>query len=125
MQASALPCPATRCEQPSLKTAGHGLTKDQTIDLAERLRHVTWRIWLAWVLVAALDPVFSSILATAANKQIARNAEYGSLIRFGLFAIVVFAFVVPPIMQGLVLRRVLPKLHVWLWFFGIMLSGMA
>ncbi len=81
---------------------------------SERLRQVTWTIFLAWVLVSALIPVFSTIVATALGKPIAPTAEQLALIGFAVLA--------PPIMQGLVLRRVLPKLSVWVWFFCILLS---
>jgi hypothetical protein len=81
---------------------------------SERLRQVTWTIWLAWVLVSALIPVFSTIVATALGKPISPTAEQLGLIGFAVLA--------PPIMQGLVLKRVLPKLSVWVWIFCILLS---
>jgi hypothetical protein len=81
---------------------------------SERLRQVTWTIWLVWVLVSALIPVFSTIVATALGKPISPTAEKLALIGFAALA--------PPIMQALVLKRVLPKLSVWVWFFCILLS---
>ncbi|MDO8401390.1 MAG: hypothetical protein Q7T45_26640 [Bradyrhizobium sp.] len=94
-------------------------------DSSERLRPVTWTIWLAWVLVAALGPVLCSISATAFGKQISRDAEHPTLIAIGLVAIVPLALLAPPIMQGLVLRRIMPKLNVAFWFLGILLSGIV
>src|SRR5215210_1338521 len=92
---------------------------------SERLRPVTWPIWLAWVLVAALVPVFSAISATAFGKQISPNAQHPALMTNGLLAIISFAMLAPPIMQGLVLKRIMPKLSVGFWFFCIVLSGIA
>jgi hypothetical protein len=86
-----------------------------------RLRQVTWTIWLAWVLVSALVPVFSTIVATALGKQISPTAEHRALIMNGLWVLIAFAVLVPPVMQGLVLKRVLPKLSVWVWLFCILL----
>lgn len=94
-------------------------------DSSDRLLPVTWAIWFAWVLVAALNPVLSSISATAFGKQISRDTEHPTLIAVGLVAITVFAWLAPPIMQGFVLRRILPKLSVGFWFLGILLSGIA
>jgi hypothetical protein len=86
-----------------------------------RLRQVTWTIWLAWVLVSALVPVFSTSVATALAKQISPAAEHRVLIMNGLWALIAFAVLAPPVMQGLVLKRVLPKLSVWVWLFCIFL----
>ncbi|WP_426537564.1 hypothetical protein [Bradyrhizobium sp. McL0615] len=87
------------------------------------LRPVTWPIWLAWVLVSALTPVFSTISATAFGKQISLNAEHPALINIGILGVIAFAVLAPPIMQGLVLKRVLLKLSVVFCFFCILLSG--
>jgi hypothetical protein len=87
------------------------------------LRLVTWRIWLAWVLVCALVPVFSTISATAIGKQISRDAEYRPLIATGLLAVVVLATLAPPLMQWIVLRHVLPKLSLLFWFCCVLLSA--
>jgi len=92
---------------------------------SKRLRPVTWPIWLAWVLVSALVPVFSTILATACSKQISRSAPHPELIWNGLLAVIAFAILTPPIMQGLVLKRVMPKLNMGFWCLGILLSGFA
>jgi hypothetical protein len=89
---------------------------------SERLRQVTLTIWLAWVLVSALVPVFSTIVATALAKQISPTAEHRALIMNGLWALIAFAVLAPPIMQGFVLKRVLPKLSVWVWLFCILLA---
>ena len=91
----------------------------------ERLRPVTWPVWLAWVLVAALWSVFSTIAATAVEKQISPDAQPRALIMYGLVALAGLAILAPPIMQGLVLKRVVPKLSVGFWFFCILLSGIA
>jgi hypothetical protein len=87
------------------------------------LRPVTSSIWLAWVLVSALVPVFSTIAATAFGKQISRNAEHPALINIAILGVIAFAVLAPPILQGLVLKRVLPKLSVVFWFCCILLSG--
>ncbi len=92
---------------------------------SDRLRPVTWRIWLAWVLVATLDPILYSISATGFGKQISPNAEYRALITTGLLAVSAFSVLAPPIMQGLVLQRIMPKLNVALWFLGILLTGIV
>jgi hypothetical protein len=94
-------------------------------DFSDRLRPVTWRVWLAWVLVAALDPILSSISATAFGKQISRDAEHPTLIFIGLLAVMAFAVLAPPIMQGLVLKRMTPKLSVPFWFVCVLLAGIA
>ncbi len=127
MQVYALPAPAVAGEarQSIAQRTENGLKQDQTTVPHERLRPLTWPIWLAWVLVAALDPVLSTISATALEKPVTRTAEHPVLITIGLWAIIALAFVAPPIMQGLVLKRVLPKLSVWLWFFGVTLSGIV
>lgn len=91
----------------------------------ERLRPVTWPIWFAWVLVAALVPVFSTISATAFEKQISSHAEHPTLIANGLLAIVILAALAPPIMQGLVLKRIVPNLSVGFWFLCVLVSGIA
>jgi hypothetical protein len=91
----------------------------------ERLRPVTWPVWLAWVLVTALGPVFSTIAATAVEKQVSPNAQPRALIIIGLLALTAFAILAPAIMQGLVLKRIVPKLSVWFWLFCIALSGIA
>jgi hypothetical protein len=90
----------------------------------ERLRPVTWPIWLAWVLVSALVPVFRTISATAFDKQISRSADHRALIANGLLALVAFAILAPPVLQGIVLKRVLPRLSVALWFFCIVVSAL-
>ncbi len=90
---------------------------------AVSLQPVTWPIWFAWVLVSALTPVFSTISATAFDKQISRNAEHPELIANGLLALIAFAMLAPPLMQGIVLKRVLPKLSVAVWFFCVLLSA--
>jgi hypothetical protein len=89
----------------------------------ERLLPVTWPIWIAWVLVAALVPVLSTISATAFGKRISPDAEYPALVTNGLRVLIAFATLAPPIMQGLVLKRLMPKLSVGLWFFCILASG--
>lgn len=91
----------------------------------ERLRPVTWHIWFAWVLVAAFVPVLSSIAATAFGKEISRHAQHRGLIMWGLFAITALAILAPPLMQGLVLKRVFPKLRISFWFLCVLLSGIA
>lgn len=92
---------------------------------SERLRPVTWPVWLAWVLVSALIPVFSTISATAIGKQISSSFERPSLLINGLLALVVFATMAPPIMQGLVLKRITPKLSMTFWLCCILLSAVA
>jgi hypothetical protein len=77
------------------------------------------------VLVAALWPVFSTIAATAVEKDVLPNAQPRALIMAGLLALAGFAILAPPIMQGLVLKRIMPKLSVGFWFFCIVLSGIA
>ncbi|HXO72779.1 MAG TPA: hypothetical protein VN838_27805 [Bradyrhizobium sp.] len=77
------------------------------------------------MLVAALVPVFSTIAATAIEKPVLPNAYPRALIMAGLLALSAFATLAPPVMQGLVLRRVMPKLGIWLWLFCILLSGIA
>ena len=89
------------------------------------LRPVTWPIWLAWVLVCALVPVFSTISATAFGKQVSPNAQHPALITNWLLALVAFAMLVPPIMQGLVLKRLMPRLSIGFWFCCILLSGIS
>jgi hypothetical protein len=91
----------------------------------ERLRPVTWPIWLAWVLVAALGPVFSTIAATAVEKPVLPSAHARPLIMAGLLVLAGLAILAPPIMQGLVLKRIMPKLSIGFWFFCIVLSGIA
>lgn len=123
-------CLVVACEvkQSVAHQPGHGLpvfTPTSQTDSSDRLRLVTWRIWLAWVLVAALNPVLSSISATALGKQISRDAEHPTLIFIGLLAIITLAVLAPPIMQGLVLRRIVPKLGIGFWFLGILLSGIV
>jgi hypothetical protein len=76
-------------------------------------------------MVAALVPVFSTIAATAVEKQISPNAQPRALIMYGLVALAGLAMLAPPIMQGLVLKRVMPKLSVGFWFFCVVLSGIA
>jgi hypothetical protein len=76
-------------------------------------------------LVAALGPVFSTIVATAVEKQFSPDAEHRVLIMAGILALIAFAILAPPIMQGLVLKRVMPKLSIWFWLFCILLSGIA
>jgi hypothetical protein len=92
---------------------------------SECLRPVTWPIWLAWVVAAALGPVFSTIAATAIEKPVLHNVQPRALIVAGLFALTSFAILAPPIMQGLVLKRIVPKLSVGFWFFCIVVSGIA
>jgi hypothetical protein len=77
------------------------------------------------VLVAALGPVFSTIAATAVEKTVLPSAHARPLIMAGLLALAGLAILAPPIMQGLVLKRVMPKLSVGFWFFCIVLSGIA
>lgn len=84
---------------------------------------ITWPTWLAWVLVAALGPALSTIAATAADKQILRDAQHRELISNGLLVIIAFGILAPPVMQALVLKRVVPKLSVAIWFFCVLLSG--
>ena len=100
---------------------------------SERLRQITyrvtyritWPIWLPWVLVCALVPICNTTFATAFGKQIAPNAEYRALIMTGLLALSAFAILAPPIIQALVLKRVVPKLSIWVWFVCILLAGIA
>src|SRR5690349_1420206 len=87
------------------------------------LRPVTWPTWFAWVLVSALLPVLSTISATAFDKQVSRYAQHRELIENGLLAIIVFAILAPPVMQAFVLKRVVPKLSVAIWFFCVLLSA--
>ena len=94
-------------------------------DSSDRLLPVTWTIWLAWVLAAALNPILSSISATAFGKQISGDAGHPTLIAIGLVAIMAFALLAPPILQGLVLRRIMPKFSVGFWFLCILLSGIV
>jgi hypothetical protein len=84
---------------------------------------VTWRTWLAWVLVSALVPVLSTVAATAVGKQISRNATHPALIGEGLLALAVLAILTPPLLQGLVLKRILPKLSVAAWLLAILVSA--
>ena len=87
------------------------------------LRPVTWPTWFAWVFVSALVPVFSTISATAIGKQISRDVEHPALINIAILGVIAFAVLAPPIMQGRVLKRVLPRLSVAFWFCCILLSG--
>src|SRR3954469_1947661 len=84
-------------------------------DLSDRVRPVTWLTWLFWVAVAAAEPVLSTISATALNKQFAPGAET-NLIFFGLMVTIAFCALAPPILQGLVLRRLMPRLSITFWF---------
>jgi hypothetical protein len=84
---------------------------------------VTWSTWLAWVFVSALIPVFTVLSATAIGKQVSRTAEYRGLIMNGLLAAVVLATLAPPLMQGIVLKRILPRLSIAVWFLGALLSS--
>src|SRR5947208_3442174 len=94
-----LPRYASDAKHSSPNVPRHGLTQDQTTAPSERLRPVTWRVWLAWVLVTALDPVLSSIYATASGKQISRHAEHTTLIGTALLGTVFVAFLAAPILQ--------------------------
>ncbi len=87
-----------------------------------RLKPVTWSIWSAWVLVSGLTSVFTVLTATAIGKQVSRSAEHRELTMSGLLAAVVIATLVPPLMQGVVLKRVLPRLSITVWFLGTLLS---
>ena len=87
------------------------------------LRPVTWPTWFAWVLVCALVPVFSTIFTTAIGKPISRNAAHPALIANGLLVLILVAPLAPPLMQGIVLKRVLPKLSLLFWFCCILLSA--
>jgi hypothetical protein len=126
MQAFAFLCSVISSEGKAIHRTNlrHGLAQDQTTAPSERLRPVTWSIWFAWVFVAALDPILSTICATAMGKQISRSAEHPALIASWMLAIIAFALLARPIMQGFVLKRVMPKLSVSLWFFCILLSGL-
>ncbi|MGF6430164.1 hypothetical protein [Bradyrhizobium elkanii] len=84
---------------------------------------MTWSTWLAWVLVSASVPVFCTIAASAIGKPVTRSAGYPKLIVLGLFLLVAFSLIAPPLMQGFVLKRVLPRLSVTAWFFCILLSA--
>ena len=90
-----------------------------------RLRPVSWSIWLAWVLVSALTPAFSTISATALNKPISRTAQHPELIANGMLAVAAFTMLAPPIVQGLVLKRVVPRLSVGSWLSSILVSAIA
>jgi hypothetical protein len=89
----------------------------------EHLWPVTWPTWLAWVLVSALVPVLSTISATAFSKQISPHVQHPNLIGSGLLAIIAFAILAPPVMQAFVLKRVVRKFSVALWFSCILLSA--
>lgn len=84
---------------------------------------MTWSTWLAWVLVSALVPVFCTIAASAIGKPVTRSAEYPKLIVLGLFLLVAFSLIAPTVMQGLVLKRIMPGLSAMTWFFCILLSA--
>ncbi len=100
------------------------MTEVSTISAhSDHLRPVAWPTWFAWVIVSALVPVLSTISETAFEKQISRDAQYPNLILDGLLALVLFATIAPPIMQWLVLRRVMPKLSFLLWIAGILISA--
>lgn len=86
------------------------------------LKPVTWPIWSAWVLVSGLTSVFTVLTATAIGKQVLRSAEHREIIMSGLLAAVVIATLIPPLMQGVVLKRVLPRLSIPAWFLGMLLS---
>ena len=91
----------------------------------ERLRPTMWPVWFAWVLVSALGPVFITVAATAFGKQVSPNVPHPALITAGLLALVAIATLAPPIMQGLVIRRVLPKLRLWVWFKHVLVWCIA
>ncbi|HEX7922510.1 MAG TPA: hypothetical protein VF583_16245 [Bradyrhizobium sp.] len=96
------------------------LTKEPGLS---RLQPLTWSTWLAWVFVSALIPLFTVLSTTAIGKQVARTAEHRGLIMNGLLAAVVLAMLAPPLMQGIVLKRILPRLSIAVWFLGALLSS--
>jgi hypothetical protein len=75
------------------------------------------------VLVSALVPVLSTISATAFGKQISPHVQHPNLIGSGLLAIIAFAILAPPVMQAFVLKRVVRKFSIALWFSCILLSA--
>jgi hypothetical protein len=104
----------------SILTGDMNLTKEPGLS---RLRPLTWSTWLAWVFVSALIPALTVLSATAIGKQVSRTAEYRGLIMDGLLAAVVLATLAPPLMQGIVLKRILPRLSITVWFLGTLLSS--
>ncbi|WP_456730397.1 hypothetical protein [Bradyrhizobium sp. USDA 3364] len=73
--------------------------------------------------VSALLSVFTALSATAIGKQVSRHAEHRELIMFGLLVAPVLATLASPLMQGIVLKRLLPKLSITIWFLGALLSA--
>ncbi|MBR0893769.1 hypothetical protein JQ616_02315 [Bradyrhizobium tropiciagri] len=86
------------------------------------LKPVTWSTWFAWVLVSGLTSVFTVLSATAIGKPVSRSAEHRELIMSGLLAAVVIAALAPPLIQGIVLKRVVPRLSITVWSLGTLLS---
>ncbi|WP_143278128.1 hypothetical protein [Bradyrhizobium sp. UFLA03-84] len=87
-----------------------------------RVQPMTWPTWFAWVIVSALIPVFTVLSATAMGKEVSRSAEHRTLILNGLLAAAVPATLAPLLVQGIVLKRVLPRLSITVWFLGTLLS---
>lgn len=106
-----------------MSAARDSLTVDPIESAPDHPRPVTWPTSFAWIFVAGLGPILSTIAATAADKQILPHAEHRELISNGLLAIIAFAILAPPIMQALVLKRIVPKLSVVIWVFCVLLSG--
>ncbi|UFZ05983.1 hypothetical protein LQG66_06650 [Bradyrhizobium ontarionense] len=86
------------------------------------LRPITWSTWFAWIAVAALVPVCSTVAATALLKIVARDAAYRELIMRGLLILAGVALLTPPVLQALVLKSVLPRFSIVLWLFGLLIS---
>lgn len=89
---------------------------------SERVRPLTWSTWLAWVAAAALVPIGSTTAATVLLKMFARDIAYRDLIMSSFVVIAAMAVLTPPVLQALVLRRVLPRLSIALWLLSLLIS---
>lgn len=91
----------------------------------DRVRPITWPTWFAWVLVCALVPILSTMSATAFDKPISRSTEHRELIMNAILVFITLATLAPPLLQGLVLKRILPRLSLLFWFCCVALSTIA
>ncbi len=89
----------------------------------QHIRPVTWKNWIFWVSVCAVEPILYAIVSTAFNKPVLRSDPDAALVSWGLSALMLVCLPLPTLLQWSVLRQILPQMTLRAWIVGVIAAG--
>ena len=92
---------------------------------AVSVSNMSWRAWLLWVVVCALEPVLYAVAVTAFGKPILPADPTAAMLYWGVGALIFVSLPLPTFLQWIALRRIAPSLKWWVWCLGMSIAGLV